>query len=143
MAIGDAPYLLPRLKRIRQGSRAYAVTTCGPAANRENNEKVYFFMSKYLTAVLAAFVAASPAVAGPFDTGDSYGPRAPYGYTDLNPTVAEQIARNERHDRQTYNWVRENGGCQADFLPVWIAIHCGETAFGGRENGQMGSEGGE
>jgi hypothetical protein len=96
---------------------------------------------KTLTAALLASAFAFPALAqDAFSTGDSHGPRQPHAYTADSYSgtgLDEQIAETNHADRESYDRVVANGGCNADFVPFWIAEHCNEKAFGK----PMGSEG--
>ena len=137
---------------------------------------------------IAFLMMTSAAVAGPFDTGDSFGPRSPSGETEgysrtapANPAVcrpnaefesftcylsgpigsgnagtvlaagatsqfpltaaevqAQIIVANE-HERRMGEQLREDGGCNADYLPYWVAIFCGQKAFNAGHSGVPGS----
>lgn len=79
-------------------------------------------------ALCLSLALAAPALADPFSTGDSYGPRQPNGETDsYQPSVAEQTADNQAHRREAYQRLIEAGGCQAAVVPVEYATNCGTS----------------
>ena len=51
--------------------------------------------------------------------------------------LAEQLRRNTVHERQTYDLIIANGGCNSDFNTVEYATFCGAVPFGFP---QMGSK---
>jgi hypothetical protein len=101
----------------------------------------YLFRSLLLTSVLAAGTSASAAPSW-VDTPWGYYGGGTLGFVDPSPSdVTRIIAENNEHDRLTYDAVIDGGGCQADYIPFWIAAYCGSQAFGGGQSGQFGSAG--
>lgn len=108
-------------------------------------------MRNLLTIGTILGVLCSPAVADPFDTGDSYGPRNPSAETSGDTATRQQIEAINRHDREAYEALVQNGGCDAPTVPFTYAVACGRVTsdgvphykhvFGGEQNGQIGSTG--
>jgi hypothetical protein len=87
------------------------------------------------TIAFAALIAASPAMAGDLIPVT----KIVHIYTataDEPLSLAEQTRRNTAHERQTYERIVSEGGCNADFNTVEYATYCHAGTFGAP---QMGS----
>lgn len=61
----------------------------------------------------------------------SYEAQTPKGFTDPRPhELSEQLARNHAYEFAAYNRIRENGGCNADYITFQIASYCNRGVFG-------------
>lgn len=71
------------------------------------------------------------------------------GFVDPSPgDLKRQQAINDAAARESYDEIVDNGGCRAPVLPTIYAIKCdgflaSHKAFGGDQNGQIGSTGGD
>lgn len=79
----------------------------------------------------------------------SYEAQSPKGFSDPRPNeLNEQIAINNEHKHRTIEQLDEDGGCSAPVVPYGYAVECGgflvnNAPFGGADNNQMGSSGGD
>lgn len=73
-------------------------------------------ISVAIFALCAAFSAAK--------ADDAYWPRDPQGYPALiDAELRETIRANTAHAQALREYIIANGGINADWLPVWVAIH--------------------
>jgi hypothetical protein len=90
--------------------------------------------------VIAALLAATLAAPLPL-AFHSYAMAGERVYTADEPLpITEQIRRNKAHERQAYDLIIANGGCNSDFNTVEYVTYCHAQTFGAP---QMGSQGGE
>lgn len=95
---------------------------------------------KHLIILAAALgISASAATAQDFDTTAGAGYRPVMPVAPISQEVRDQIRAADRHDRDTYDAVIDNGGCNADVVPYAIAAACWNLATGGDENAPIGS----
>ena len=102
-------------------------------------------MKKNLVLIAMLGALAAPAIASPFDTGDSYGPRSPNGDTagHASDAARAQIKAQLAAGRAAYGAIAEAGGCEADFLPTTVATYCWKKPGANPTGGPVGaSEGG-
>jgi len=88
--------------------------------------------SLLLLSVLASLTA-------PASADDAFWPAQPNGLFanggHIDPATA---AQHKAHHENLRNGIIANGGCNADALPVWVALGCGNGVFTHADGGDNG-----
>lgn len=104
---------------------------------------------KTIIAALLASTVAFPAFAEPWVEQPIAANGYANGYAEQRPgDLKTAQAENQAAERESNDRLIEQGGCSAPVRPVNFAIACdaflsSHSAFGGDQNGQMGSTGGD